>query len=420
MADPCKGIIGEAKEYCRRGVEGGVPDTGRSGGGITGGASEHVKDLAESLIAGLKGLLAPESLWAPKGAAGFYEPFLWLGQHLAVAIFTCVVVVCGLTAWRGVPRLKQMGMSVGWTLAAVAAMASVPGVVTLLNKALSSAFTAAFNSNESTLLGSVSNELENGPDAGNPLLTMIITAALCVALLFATVVYTTRQIGILLFVCAAPVVLASLAREGDTSAVKVWFQRLLGLMFAPFALLVLTPFVSLAKGSLLLHTILFLAADLLMLRMIVHGVPYVGPRVAGFARTVVYRKTDNEAIRRVVRLGAPEYYERENAPRGLNTVDTPGRAVGKDKNVLFGAFGARSTERPGRMTTDSVIAQTQQDADRTARLAQARRQARSAQSQATGARGPASGVRPRTPGPRPPATAPTPAPGPGAGGPSTP
>ncbi|MBJ6636961.1 hypothetical protein H4K36_01465 [Streptomyces sp. DHE7-1] len=47
--------------------------------------------------------------------------------------------------------------------------------------------------------------------------------------------FLTRQLGILVFVCMAPLVLASLARGGDMTAVKQWAMRLLGLMFAPFA-----------------------------------------------------------------------------------------------------------------------------------------------------------------------------------------
>jgi len=395
--NPCDGILDRARDYCERGLTGKVPDTS-GGGGLTDGASEHVKDLAKSLMRTLQGLLAPGNMWAPKDSTGLYEPFLWLGQHLAVAIFLCVVAVCGLTAWQGVPRLRQMGLSAGWTMAAVALMASIPGVVVLLNRAVSAGFTAAFASNEGTLFGSITAELD-GPDAGNPLGTMLLIAMLVVALAFAALVFMTRQLGVLAFVCMAPLVIASLARGGDTSAVKAWATKLLGLMFAPFALLVISPFVGFAKGSIALHLVLLVAADLLMLRMIVHGVPYFGPRIAGFVGTVVERKTDNQKIHRIVRLGAPAFYERENSPRDLGTVDTPGRAVHKDKARLLGAYGLRPAERSSRLTTDSVIAQTSRDADRTARLTQARRAARASQTppQPTGQ----SGARPRTPAPSP-------------------
>lgn len=118
------------------------------------------------------------------------------------------------------------------------------------------------------------------PAEGNPLAVLIILAALVVALAFAALVFMTRQLGILVFVCLAPLVLASLARGGDTSAVKTWAMRLLGLMFAPFALLLISPFVEFAKGSLVVDAVLLVAADALMLRMIFHGVPYFGPKVA--------------------------------------------------------------------------------------------------------------------------------------------
>ena len=91
--------------------------------------------------------------------------------------------------------------------------------------------------------------MESGADSGNPLAILIIIAVLCVALAFAGLVFITRQLGILAFVCMAPLVFASLARGGDTSAVQAWAQRLLGLMFAPFALLLVSPFVALVKGA---------------------------------------------------------------------------------------------------------------------------------------------------------------------------
>ncbi|WP_411078534.1 hypothetical protein, partial [Streptomyces sp. cmx-10-25] len=109
---------------------------------------------------------------------------------------------------------------------------------------------------------------------------VLILAALVVALAFAALVFLTRNLGILAFVCMAPLVLASLARGGDTSAVWAWAQRLLGLMFAPMALLLISPFVHFTKGALVMDAVLLVAADVLMLRMVFHGVPYFGPRMA--------------------------------------------------------------------------------------------------------------------------------------------
>lgn len=397
--DPCDQIPGLAREYCDSDgtgpPDGGGPP-GSGTGDIVGGASDHVKDLAESLITQISELLAPEKAWAPEKAdSALYQPFLWLGQHLAVAIFVCVVVVCALTAWQGVPRMRQMGASTGWTLAAVAVMASVPGAVMLLNKAVSNAFTAAFNSNESTLFAVIRKDLDTGADAGNPLAILIIVSALVVALAFAALVFMTRQLGILALVCMAPLVLASLARGGDTAAVKLWAQRLLGLMFAPFALLLVSPFVAFAKGALVMDAVLLVAADALMLRMIFHGIPYFGPRIAGAARTVVERRTTNPVARAVVRAGAPDVYEQENTPR-VRTVDTPGRAASQDRGVLLAAYGIRQAPQPGRLTTESTIARVQQDAERTEQLSRARRQARAA-------------VRPQTPAPRSPRPSPAPA-----------
>ncbi|MGW1988041.1 hypothetical protein ACWCPJ_37305 [Streptomyces collinus] len=377
--DPCEHIIGEAHKYCMRGHGGPPADSGVGGGGITGNAASNVQHLADDLIKQLKVLVAPGKTWAPaKADSWVYEQFLWLGQHLAVAIFTCVVIVCALTAWQGAPRMRQMGASTGWTLAAVAGMASVPGVVMLLNRAVSGAFTALFDSNESTLFPVIRHDLEHGADAGNPLAKLIILAALVVALGFATLVFMTRQIGVLVFVCMAPLVLASLARGGDTGAVKQWAQRLLGLMFAPFALLVMSPFVKLAQGSLVVDSCLLVAADVIMLRMIFHGVPYFGPKVAGAARTFVENRTSNPLARAVVRAGAPDYYERENTPRGPRTVDTPGRALSQDRGVLFAAYGVKQQQRPARLTTESAIAQARHNAARTAQIRQARNQARAA------------------------------------------
>ncbi|MDQ1022465.1 hypothetical protein QF035_000047 [Streptomyces umbrinus] len=375
MADnPCDAIKGPGKAYCERGDSDGPPGTGGAGGGLTDGAVTSVRDLADSLIKKINGLIAPKDAWAPEKAhSGVYEQFLWLGQHLAVAIFTCVVVVCALTAWQGVPRLRQMGASTGWTLAAVVGMASVPGIVMLLNRAVSEAFTVAFSSDEGTLFGVISQDMEKAADKENPLALLIIFSALVVCLAFAALVFMTRQLGILAFVCLAPVVLASLARGGDTDAVKRWATRLLGLMFAPFALLLVSPFAALTKGSLVVDSVLLVAADALMLRMIFHGVPYFGPRIARGARAMVERRTASPLARAVVRAGAPDVYERENAPRHPRTVDSPGRAMSQDRGVLFAAYGVQQKERKGRLTPASTVARTRRNAaDRTERNAQMR------------------------------------------------
>ncbi|MEY9997321.1 multisubunit Na+/H+ antiporter MnhC subunit [Streptomyces sp. V4I8] len=383
--NPCDGIWGPGKEYCERWNSDGPPDmrpdTGTGGGGITDGASDHVRDLADSLIAAIKGMVASKDAWAPeKSDSALYEPFLWLGQHLAVSIFVCVVVVCALTAWQGAPRLRQMGASTGWALVAVACMASVPGAVMLLNRAVSSAFTVAFNSNESTLFGAISDDLEHGADSGNPLAILIIISALVVALAFAALVFMTRQLGILVFVCMAPLVLASLARGGDTTAVKTWAMRLLGLMFAPFALLLISPFVEFTHGSLVMDAVLLVAADVLMLRMVFHGVPYFGPKVARAARTWVERKTPSPLAHALVRAGAPDFYEKENSPRGPRTVNTPGRAMSQDRGVLFAAYGVKAPERSGRLTTTSAVAKARREASesasRRAQISEVRRQYR--------------------------------------------
>ncbi|MFC8201717.1 hypothetical protein ACFUTV_41010 [Streptomyces sp. NPDC057298] len=365
--DPCGLLDGQAKELCEgdRG-SGGPPGTGGDGG-LTDGATDSVRDLADSLIGKIKGLVAPGRTWAPEKADnGVYEQFLWLGQHLAVAIFMCVVVVCALTAWQGVPRLRQMGASTGWTLAAVAGMASVPGIVMLLNRAVSEAFTVAFSSDEGTLFGVISRDMEKAVDKENPLALLIILSALVVALAFAVLVFMTRQLGILAFVCLAPVVLASLARGGDTDAVKRWATRLLGLMFAPFALLLISPFAKMTEGSLVVDSVLLVAADALMLRMIFHGVPYFGPRIARGARAMVEARTHNPLARAVVRAGAPDVYEQENKPRGPRTIDTPGRAMSEDRGVLFAAYGITKPRRAGRLTTESAVAKTTREASESA------------------------------------------------------
>lgn len=380
--DPCSALKGTpGYDYCKQGEDGGGADAPSGApdgaGGFTDGASDHVKDLADYLIKKIQGLIAPKDTWAPKTADNWvYEQFLWLGQHLAVAIFICVIAVCALTAWQGTPRLKQMGASTGWTLAAVVGMTAVPGAVMMLNKAVSAAFTAAFDSNESTLFNIIREDLKDGADSGHPLAILIIVAALVVCLAFALLVFMTRNLGILVFVCLAPVVLASLARGGDTAAVRTWAMRLLGLMFAPFALLLVSPFVQMVQGSLVMDAVLLLAADILMLRMIFHGVPYFGPKVAGAARGFVEKRTSNPVARAAVRAGAPDHREEENTPRGPRLVSTPGRAAGQDRRVLLGAYGLKQPQRSGRLTTQSAIHQINTDADRRNRLLAARRQAR--------------------------------------------
>jgi hypothetical protein len=370
----CRLLDGQAREICEGEGSGGPSGPGPGGGGLTDGATTTVRDLADSLIKKIEGLVAPGHGWAPETAdSGFYQPFLWLGQHLAVAIFTCVVVVCALTAWQGVPRLRQMGASTGWTLAAVAGMASVPGIVMLLNRAVSEAFTVAFSSDEGTLFGVISRDMDKAVDKENPLALLIIFSALVVCLAFAALVFMTRQLGILAFVCMAPLVLASLARGGDMTAVKTWATRLLGLMFAPFALLLISPFAALTKGSIVVDSVLLLAADALMLRMIFHGVPYFGPRIARGARAMVEARTNSPLARAVVRAGAPDVYERESRPRQPRTVDTPGRAMSQDRGVLFAAYGVQQKERKGRLTPASTVARTRRNAaDRTERNAQMR------------------------------------------------
>ncbi|MBD9730373.1 hypothetical protein IGX29_00800 [Streptomyces sp. H28] len=401
--DPCDALKGTpGYKYCVRDDSGGGPPDGGGppapGGsqGITDGAVTNVRDLAESLIRKLEGLLAPKDTWAPEKADDWiYQQFLWLGQHLAIAIFICVVVVCALTAWQGAPRLRQMGASTGWTLAAVAVMAAIPGAVMALNEAVSAAFSTMFNSDGATLLGVIREDMKDAADADNPLSILLILAALVVALAFATLVFMARNLGILLFVCAAPVVLASLARGGDTSAVMAWAQRLLGLMFAPMALLLVSPFVKMTEGALVMDAFLLVIADVLMLRMMFHGVPYVGPRVARAARTAVERRTDNRLAHAVVRAGAPDVYEQETTPRGPRTVDTPRRAMAQDRNVLFAAYGIKAQERPARLTTESAKQKVAHDAARTAQLREARKQANRA-AQPTAGRSAASPQTPAT------------------------
>lgn len=375
MADnPCDGIKGSARDYCEwDGTERDVP---RQDGGMVDGASEHVKDLANALIDGINGLIGSNTLWTESRAQKWaYEQFLWLGQHLAIMIWTCVIVVCALTAWRGAPALRRIGVSTGWTLVAVAGMAAVPGAIVLLNKAVSDALTTALNSNEGTLFVEIQKNLEDA-DTYTVLGGMFIMAALVVALVVAGLVYVLRQFGILAFVLLAPIVLAALARGGDTTALRLWANRLLGLLFAPFALLLVLPFVSLTNGDLLLQSALLVAVDLLMLRMIWHGIPYIGPRVAGTVRKAVERNTDNRIALGLVRLGVPGAYEEENGARGMRTVPTPARALHKDRGALLSSYGLPSHTRSGRLTTPSTVAQIEVNAARTRELTEARRRAR--------------------------------------------
>ncbi|MFF2173255.1 hypothetical protein [[Kitasatospora] papulosa] len=417
--NPCDQIKGYAREFCDRSLEDGTtaPDGNVNppgGGGVTDTAADLVKDLAKGLCDTVSELIAPKKLSAPVQPKDWsYEPFEWLGQHIAVTIFICVVVVGGLTAWQGLPRLRQMGASTGWTLVAIAGMTAVPGVVMQLNLAVSRAFTAAFNADEATLFGSIQSHLEEGGDAGNPLAQLLIISALVVLLAFAGLVFIARQLGTLAFVCAAPLVLASLARGGDTTAVRAWINRLLGLLFTPMVLLLVTPFIPLTKKSLVLDTVLLLGVCALMLRMISHGVPYVGPRIAGAARSMVESRTTNPVARAIVRAGVPDVYEQENGPRGLRAVPTPGRAVHQDRGVLLAAYGVPHRTRPGRLTTSSTIKQVNEGAERHARLTEARRQARVAMQPRTGAPQPRQGPPFPPAGTRPPApVAPAPQPAP--------
>lgn len=169
--NPCDQIKGDAREFCDRSLDDGTtaPDDNLipPDGGVTDTASQLVKNLAKGLCDTVSELVAPKKLSAPVAPKDWsYDPFVWLGEHIAVMIFICVVVMCALTAWQGLPRLRQMGASTGWTLVAIAGMAAVPAVVVKLNEAVSSAFTAAFNANESTLFGSIQAHLEEGATRG--------------------------------------------------------------------------------------------------------------------------------------------------------------------------------------------------------------------------------------------------------------
>ncbi|WP_331725218.1 hypothetical protein OG215_41970 (plasmid) [Streptomyces globisporus] len=405
MADnPCDGIKGTARDYCDwDGGDRPIPDE-HQGGGMTDTAAQMVKDLAEQLCENITALVAPRSLSAPatKGHE-LYAPMLWLGEHITVAIFVCVVVMCGLTAWQGVPRLRQLGHTTGYSMVAIAIMGAVPVIVDQLNVAVAAAFEKGMGEG-SGLFAQIQKHLENGGDAGNPLAQLLILSALVVSMAFAGLVYLVRTPGILLFVCMSPLVLASLAREGNNGAVLLWMNRLLGLIFTPFILLVVTPFTELTNESLVLDTVLLLVADALMLRMIVHGVPYVGPRIAMAARSAVERRTDNPFARAVVRAGVPDMYEQESGIRNPRIVPTPGRAVHQDRNKLLDAYGVPHRERPGRLTTASTIAQVRDGAERTAAIAQARRQARATHAPAGGA-APAPAGAPAAPRPAGPAPA---------------
>ncbi|MFD3820614.1 hypothetical protein ACFWRZ_36600 [Streptomyces rubiginosohelvolus] len=427
--NPCDEIKGTAREYCDwDGGDRPIPDE-HQGGGMADSAAQMVKDLAKNLSENITDLVAPGSLSAPATKdSELYQPMLWLGEHITIAIFICVVVMCGLTAWQGMPRLKQLGHTTGYSIVAIAIMGAVPVIVDLLNAAVAKAMKKGLGDGSGTLFGAIQAHLESGGDAGNPLAQLLILSALVVTMAFAGLVYLVRTPGILVFVCMSPLVLASLAREGNNSAVLLWMNRLLGLIFTPFVLLLVTPFTSLTKGSLVLDTVLLLVADALMLRMIVHGVPWVGPRIALAARGAVERRTDNPFARAVMRAGVPDMYEEESSPRGRRTVPTPGRAVHQDRNVLAGAYGLKQRHRPGRLTTASTIAQVEENAERTAQIAHARRRARAAGSPSGGAprqTGPAgpppTGTRPPAApaGPRPQGTAPTGA-APGAAAPPAP
>ncbi|MEF9915699.1 MULTISPECIES: hypothetical protein [unclassified Streptomyces] len=376
-------------------------------GGLTNGAADLVRDLAKNLCENITDLVAPKSLSAPaSNGHELYKPMLWLGEHITVAIFICVVVMCGLTAWQGMPRLRQLGHTTGYSLVAIAIMGAVPVTVDLLNTAVAEAFDKGINGHSGTLFGAIQAHLESGGDAGNPLAQLLILSALVVTMAFAGLVYFVRTPGILLFVCMSPLVLASLARQGNNSAVLLWMNRLLGLIFTPFILLLITPFTTLTKGSLVLDTVLLLVADALMLRMIVHGVPWVGPRIAMAARSSVERRTDNPFARAVVRAGVPDMYEQENGIRNHRVVPTPGRAVHQDRSALLGAYGINHRERPGRLTTASTIVQVQEGAERTAQIAQARRQMRATHAPSGGAGTPPAAARPAGPAPRPAGPAP--------------
>ncbi|MBK5993356.1 hypothetical protein JHN53_17240 [Streptomyces sp. MBT58] len=389
--NPCDGIKGRARDYCEwDGEERPIPGE-HQGGGMVDSASQAVKDLVDHLCESITDLVAPKSLSAPATKDHeLYAPMLWLGEHITVAIFICVVVTCALTAWQGMPRLRQLGHTTGYSMIAIAVMGAIPPLVDQLNKAVAKAFNIGMGEGAG-LFAQIQQHLEQGGDAGNPLAQLLLLSALAVTLMFAGLVYLVRTPGILVFVLMSPLILASLAREGNNRAVLLWMNRLLGLICTPFILLIVTPATELTGGSLVLDVVLLLGADLLMLRMVWVGVPYVGPRIAMAARGAVERRTDSPIARAVMRVGVPTVYEQENGLRNHRVVPTPGRAVHQDSNTLLGAYGIKRPERPGRLTTASTIAQVQEGAERTAAIAQARRQARTTHAPASGA--------PRTTGP---------------------
>ncbi|WP_411093584.1 hypothetical protein [Streptomyces sp. 049-1] len=389
---------------------------------MTDGGVNEVNDFANMLIRQMRKLIAPDTTWAPKSPSdSLFEPFLWLGQHLAIAIFTCVVVICAMTAWQGLPRLRQMGASTGWTLVAIVGMSSVPGAVQLLNEAVAAGFRTMFASDDGTLFGAIQTDMDQAADAGNPLAHLLILSALCVSLLPALLVFLTRNIGILVFVCASPLYIASVARGGDMTGVKVWVSRLGGLIFAPFALVLVAPLVPLVRGSLVMDMFLLLLADALMIRWIFTGIPWFGPRLAGAARSFVEQRTDVPVLRAAARFAAPDYYEEESVRRQPRTVPTPGRAITQDASALLGAYGVRHRVRAGQLTIPSAIDKAERDAPRQARLMQARRQARDANTPSTPERrtGGASARPTSAPGAAP-ATASRPAPRPPSAAPPTP
>jgi hypothetical protein len=84
--DPCRYLTQPVRKLCEE--DHGLPSSGGTGGGnsLTDGAADNVQKTAESIIKKINALIAPKDAWAPKSAdSALYEPFLWLGQHLAVA-----------------------------------------------------------------------------------------------------------------------------------------------------------------------------------------------------------------------------------------------------------------------------------------------------------------------------------------------
>ncbi|MCX4784574.1 hypothetical protein [Streptomyces sp. NBC_01264] len=320
-----------------------------------------------------------------------------------------------------------MGLTTGWTFAAVVGMISVPGIVALLSKAVNGAFKAMFDGGEGTVLAAIRTDMDHGADKANPLAWMLLMGALVVALGFAAIVFAVRNLAILAWVCSAPLVLASLARAGDTRAVKAWVRVLLGLIFAPFAMILITPLVAGFQGALIADAVLLCLADVIMLRMIFHGIPYFGPRIGHAVRDAVEQNTSNRVARAVVKAGVPTFYENENTPRQPRTVDTPGRAASQHGALLAGAFGIRAKQPHGQLTTRSAIDKAEREAPRRQQVTEARRQAHLAAAAANprppaggGQSGPGPAPGPSG-GPRPPRTpAPAPVPNPSRGAPPPP